>query len=245
MNKQNTGERRHEWMHYRLQSPRRKKRMWREDFEKKLLAIERERSALRQQQRELGWTELDPPVMRGWKRYFVLREDVARGKHRGFFQQILEKINTVQVSDKKTFTAKRRKWGRKIEVAREQKLLMPDEHQFRRMNFSEREKQFFYEFTDRGHRGKTVKRFAFVEPWRFVLRVRPNLITKTRIRDEAIEQRLQEIKEYLVQNDLEGTLDHLLFGRQRYRWKTDDRLKEKYRFKQMPLRQVVEDGRLN
>jgi hypothetical protein len=240
MNNMNKVER-NEWlMQFRLQSARRKKRMQHEDLEKKLIELNSERSKLYRQQRNLGWMELDPPVMRGWKRYFVLREDVARSNQASFFQNILDKINTVQLSDKKSFTAKKRKWGRKIQVEREQKLLQPDPGHFKRLKFSERETQFFYEATWR-YQGKTWSQYVFVEPWRFILRVRPNLITKTRVRDEAIEKRINEINLFLKQRDYDKKLLHLLHGHDPYRWKEDGRLKEKYTFRKKPLQRLLDE----
>lgn len=247
MEQDTTGEWKDYLAQFRLQSARSKERKRREGFEKQLLKIHRERAELQQQQRNLGWIPLDPPVMRGWKRFFVLREDQARSKHAAFFQRILDKINTVQHSDKKSFTAKKRKWGRKVQVERDQKLLQPDEFHFRRLGFTEREMQFFYEVVEKDKASRWVKRYRFVEPWRFVLRVRPNMITKVRARDEVIEKRLKEINQYLQQRDLEGRLDHLLYGGQQYRWKFDDRKKDKYRFKQKSLNSLLDrlqDGAL-
>src|ERR1043165_6753919 len=94
----------------RIRSRRHKKRAQHEDFEKKLIALGKERSQLYRHQRTLGWVELHPPVMRGWKRYFVLREDVQRSKGGTFFSNMLNKINTVQYSSRKDFKVKKRKF---------------------------------------------------------------------------------------------------------------------------------------
>jgi hypothetical protein len=216
--------------------------MQHEDLEKTLLKLERERRDLYRQQRNLGWVELDPPVMRGYKRFFVLRDDVARSKHAAFFQSILDKINTTQHSDKKVFTAKKRKWGKKIQVERVQKLLEPDAWHFKRLNFSDREKQLFYEVVD-NNKKYYWKKYVFIEPWRFVLRIRPNLITKTRVKDASIEKRIKEINQFLEQRDLDGRLDNLLYGRSGFRyWDDDERRKEKHSFKNKPLQQLIDEA---
>src|SRR5215213_11908918 len=103
-----------EILSFRIRSRRQKIRAQHEDLEKKLIALHKERRQLYQQQRSLGWVELHPPVMRGWKRYFVLREDVQRSKSAAFFTSILNRINTVQYSSLKDFKVKKRKSGRKI-----------------------------------------------------------------------------------------------------------------------------------
>lgn len=234
-----------EWKHYlmqfRLQSSRRKTRMQYEDLEKTLIKLDKERTKLYRQKRNLGWIELNPPVMRGWKRYFVLRDDVARSKHADFFQGILNKINTIQHSDTRKFTAKKRKWGRKIQVERDQQLLKPDEYHFRKSGFSEREKQFFSEVISLYKNRYYYKKYVFVEPWRFVLSVRPNMITKARVRDEAIERRLVEISQYLEQRNLVGTLERLLRGRYKYKEWRNNR-KEKYTFKCKPLVMLLDEA---
>ena len=71
-----------EILSYRLRTARQKKRMQYEDFDKQLIQLHEEESALRSQKRNLGWEPLIPPVQKGWKRFFVLRDDVARGGRR-------------------------------------------------------------------------------------------------------------------------------------------------------------------
>jgi hypothetical protein len=240
MNNISIDDRYYDIMQFRLRSSRSKKRMQHEDRERTLLRLHRERSDLYKQQRNLGWMELDPPVMRGWKRYFVLRDDVAKSKHAQFFQKMLDKINTIQINDKKSFTAKKRKYGKKIQVERIQKLVEPDIHRFKRMNFSDREAQFFSEMILRDN-GRIRRKFVFVEPWRFVLRIRPNLITKTRVRDEAIEKRIHEINTFLKQRELEGKLDHLLYGSHKNYRLPDHRKQGKYKFKSKSVQQLLDE----
>ncbi len=240
MNNMNKSEWKHYLMQFRLQSSRRKIRMQHEDLEKTLIKLDKERALLYKQKRNLGWIELNPPVMRGWKRYFVLRDDVARSKHADFFQGILDKINTVQHSNTRKFTAKKRKWGRKIQVERDQQLLRPDEYHFRKLCFNEREKQFFYETLSMDNHRHLYKKYVFVEPWRFVLKVRPNMISKTRVRDEAIERRLKEIDQYLEQRDLIGTLGRLLYGRHKYKEWRDSR-REKYTFSCKSITKLLDE----
>lgn len=73
---------------------RQKKRMQYEDFDKQLISLDKKRDDLQELKRNLGWEPLIPPVQKGWKRFFVLRDDVERSKHAEFFQNILKKINT-------------------------------------------------------------------------------------------------------------------------------------------------------
>ena len=68
---------------YRLRSARDKKRSQKEDFEKRLIQLDQEEDRLRAEKHKLPWVPLSEPYQKGWKRYFILREDVKRSKHDG------------------------------------------------------------------------------------------------------------------------------------------------------------------
>jgi hypothetical protein len=226
---------------YRLRYTRQKKRMQYEDFDKQLIQLDKEEKKLRKQQRNLGWELLNPPIQRGWIRHFVLREDVARGKYAVFFNNILKKINTYEYSWKKDFKKKKRKRGRKIYVLKPQYLLKPYEYQFSKMEFTESEKQFFKEVWEVDWRKQPVKRYEFVEPWRFVLKVRVNMIDKVRIKDIELESRLNEIDNYFKKNCLRGRLINLLHGNNRWNWRRRVvKAKEKYEYQHKSLNQILD-----
>ena len=235
-----------EWEHcmsFRLQTVRRKKRMQHEDFEKKLLRLHKERNQLYKQQREFGWIKLQPPIMRGWKRFFVLREDAAKSKHGFFFEGILQKINKVEYSSRKDFKIKKRKAGKKIYIVKEQELLHPDEFWFRKLNFTEREAQFFeVRYVKEKWRKDLVKRYVFTEPWRFVLRIRPNIITKVKVKDVEIEKRIAEIDYFINRNGFTGKLNRLLTGNFKWRWDEKEKIKETSPLKNKPLQQIIEEN---
>ena len=187
-----------EILSYRIRTARQKKRAVYEDFDKQLLALHREEMTLRRLQRNLGWEPLVPPVQKGWVRSFVLRDDVARGPQAAFFAGILVKINTCEYSHRKDFRVKKRKLGRRIYVIRKQLLQEPWPYQFNRMKFTEEEKGLFQiieEMPDR--KGYANRRYVFREPWRFVLKVKPNIVDRVRVRDIELEQRLETITSYL------------------------------------------------
>jgi hypothetical protein len=228
-------------LQFRLRSAHHKKRAQYEDWDKQLLALQRERNVLYKQQRNLGWVELNSPIVRGWKRYFVLRDDVAKSKQASFFESILSKINTTQYSYRKDFRVKKRKWGKKVYVVKELHLLRPQAFCFNKMKFTEAEKQFFEErLVQDKWTTKPYKIYVFKESWRFVLRVRPNIITKTRARDEVIESRIQQINNYLENGALIGRLAHLSNGR-RNSWYDEEKSKEKNPLKNKPLATTLDE----
>jgi hypothetical protein len=229
---------------YRLRTARQKKRMQYEDFDKHLIQLHKTQLMLRNKKRNLGWEPLVPPVQKGWKRLFVLREDVARSKHADFFQEILNKINTYDWSHRKDFMIKRRRFGRKIYVVKGQRVLEPKEHHFRKLSFSEKEQQLFHEEyrTERWSK-KPVKRYVFVEPWRFVLRIRPNMIDKVRIKDAELESQITQLDNFLEKNDWEKRMHRLLFGNYKYKWwkwKELEKFDETFSYKTKSLIQLLD-----
>ncbi len=88
--------------------------MQRKQFERKLIQLFFEQRNLSEQISNLGYEKLDPPVQRGWKRFFVLRKDIARSDDALFFQKLLDKINTIEYSSRKDFKVKRRRLEKKI-----------------------------------------------------------------------------------------------------------------------------------
>jgi hypothetical protein len=231
---------------YHLRTARHKKRMQYKDFDKQLIQLHKEEKALYEQRRNLGWEPLIPPVQKGWKRFFVLRDDVARSKQAEFFQNILNKINTYDWSYRKDFIIKKRKFGRKRYGVKEQKLLMPDEWHFAKLGFNEKEIQMFHEVLHHHKKGsnKVVKKYVFNEPWRFVLRVRPNMVTKVRKNDPLIEGRIQEIDSYMKRDNNRNRQTKLLHGESRkYYWIREEMIKEMNPLRNRSLKQFMDELR--
>ncbi len=197
---------------YRLRTRRHKIRMQYEDFDKQLRRLNREETKLRKQLYNLGWEPLQPPVQRGWKRTFVLREDVARTDRAEFFNGILDKINTIDRSWRKDFKKKKRYMGRKIYVVKPQYLKKLDLWEWRKAAFNGAEQQFFECVFSIDKRGCVKQQYVFTKPWHFVLKIAPNIIDKVRIRDVEIEQRMQEIDNYITRNDFKGRIQKIVYG---------------------------------
>lgn len=228
---------------YRLRSARQKKRAQYEDFHKHLIQLNKEHRALWKKKQNLGWQPLVPPVQKGWKRFFVLRDDVAKSKHAAFYENILVKINTWDWSHHKDFMVKSRRFGKKKYKVKGQKLLQPDLCHFAKLEFTDGEKQFFHPeyFSDKWRDTPTI-RLVFNEPWRFVLRVRPNMIDKVRVLDSEIESRMKEIDNYFDRNHYDHVLIRILNGHGRYNcWKGYEKEKEKNSLKHKPLHRILDE----
>ncbi|HTF02777.1 MAG TPA: hypothetical protein VK826_02095 [Bacteroidia bacterium] len=201
----------------RFKTARRKKRLQKEGRDKQLVQLYRELEDISEQQRNLGYAELVPPVQRGWKRFFVLRPDVMKSKESEFFLGILEKINTVRYSHRKDFKVKRRRKGKKVQVDRIQ--LLRTIYDFELQKMTEKEKGFFkqeWEFI--GHSTRILYKYVFTEAWRFVLKTEPNMITKVKIIDPVLKSRQDEIDMYLDRNGLYPRLFRQMTGSYKDGW---------------------------
>jgi len=226
---------------YRLRTARQKKRMRYKDLEKRLIKLHKEERMLHLRKRNLGWEALNPPVQKGWVRHFVVRDDVAKSKQGEFFDAILKKINTYDYDWKKDFKRKRKRRGKKIYVVKPQYLLRPYSCQFRRMEFTETEKQFFREVWEMDNKRQFFKRYEFTESWRFVLKIRPNMIDRIRIKDALLESEIKVLDNYLERNDLRKKMCRLVHGHYKYKdCQEDEKYDEASEFKSKSLTQILD-----
>jgi hypothetical protein len=230
---------------YKLKTARQKKRAVKTAEANKLLSLHREERNIWRQQRNMGMIELNPPIVRGWKRYFILREDVARCNDAQFYQNILDKINHVEICKRKDFKTKKKYLRKKgnWELI-EQKVKQHEPREFSKCNFSDKEKALFEEKYVKARWGKgLIKVFVFKEQWRFVFKIKPNIITHVKAVDEELENRSNEISDYLDRTIKRHTLSRLLAQRvsQWRRWNNDE--KPKYRFDKNNLREILQEIR--
>ncbi len=224
----------------RIRTGRRRKRDARKQYDKQLLQYNRKQKELWQAWQNRGYTELTPPVMKGYIRYFVLRDDVARSRNGAFFQELLKKINTYDYSHRKEFKVKKRRRGRKIHVLREQHLLQPTEYFFKKMKLTSREVNCFEERIRYCKNGiDQIKYFVVKEPWRFVLQVRPNMITKQRVVAPELCSAIDQLDNYLERHQLKHRIWKLTRSQQssRRRWLPQ----RKGQFKKYTLQQLLQE----
>jgi hypothetical protein len=189
---------------YRLKSARRKKRLVKEALDKKLISLSKQRQDLSRQIRSLPPVPLEKPYQRGWVRHFILRADIARSEKAEFYQALLDKINTYCRHYNKSFKRRKiRKGTYHYFDAKYQKLqeLDPDDLHGSKLNLSDAEKHCFYlkEVWDNRYRRWKMK-YVFIEQWRFVLVIRPNIIYTAKQIDEELERQLSEISRFIDWN---------------------------------------------
>lgn len=207
---------------YRLKSARTKKRLVKTDRDKQLIKLNKRRTELWQQKRALPLVPLQNPYQNGWKRFFVLRADVANGKRAEFYTALLAKINTFEHHQDKTFKKKKRRKKRygyeiKLQVLRE---FSTTDWNSSKLNLTEEEKNCFTQVItyDVKTRKEGIK-YVFTEPWRYILKIAPHMITHKKLLDSDIERETDEIDRYIEINDFEPRISRLTRGRgYHYRW---------------------------
>lgn len=230
----------------KIKTARQKKRLQKKDRDKQLLRLDRRQDELVKIRCALPLIPLTTPYQKGWKRTFVLREDTARCKQAAFYETLLSKINTVHYATDRHFRRKLRKKNRKKQYAIKPQFLREfyawEWH--RQCKLSPEEKAHFYPKECWSKDGKTVTiKYVFTDPWRFVLRITPHMITHTRMVDEALEQELQQIGNYIECHHLQPRMLKLTLGRS---WRPDYRFTEKAKYKNplhnKPLHRILEEA---
>jgi hypothetical protein len=228
----------------RLRTISRKKREIIEANDKRIIRLYKEKRELDKRKRELPMIDLNPPIQKGWKRYFVVREDVRRSKQGVFYENLLRKINTTQYSDTKEFKKSTKKCGRRIYEPRKQDLQVIYLYELAKLKITPAELLCFDLKTKVKMINKRIVEtyyYEMAEPWRFVLRIRPNLIDKVKAHDNELEQRIDELyaelfRDYANHRRLKKIRD---FSYDRW----GDTEKEKYSnpLKNKPLQCILEE----
>ena len=230
----------------RLRTARQKKRLQKEDFDKQLIQVYLKRKELNESIRNLPMVPLAVPYQKGWMRTFVLREDVKHSKYAGFYEQLLAKINTIKYSNDRHFKKKKRKHRKTIYVDTPQSLIMFDERAWNhpKLNLTEHERLFFIPQTFWNPNLKRFEvKYVFSEPWRYVLKVKPYMITKVKLLDANLEGELNKLDDYLDGNNLQGRMWVLVNGRRQSIWNEWYGEKEKYRnpLKNKPIHRILNE----
>lgn len=201
---------------YRLRSLRSRKRIIKKDVEKQIRKKYKRSNELWELRRNIPLIPLEQPCQKGFVRFFVVRDDVKRSKDGDFFEGILNKINTKMYSPTRKFLKKKRKFGRRIYVDREQKLVHLSTYQWNdpKLGLTTRERQYFLKREEYNPFRKRYNiYYEFIEPWRFVLRVKPNMITHYKPLHSDLEKEIDELDSYLDQHKIKGITHKTIYGR--------------------------------
>lgn len=170
------------------------------DRQKEVIRLKKKYDLLWKAKRSLPLIPLDKPVRAGWERNFIVREDVRKGPHGKFLEQLLTKLNNTEICKDKSFVAYNWKTG-KIEPI-EQDLKILEEKSYEALTLQEKN-QFNKEFRIFKFWYTTEKRPVWVikQPWRFVFKMKPHFLTHTRAIDGDIESEMEKLSDKLWGGD--------------------------------------------
>lgn len=204
----------HEWP-CRIKSARRKRRLVKTDRDQQLIQLSKRRNQLWEQKHNLPMVPLEHPYQRGWKRLFVLRDDQKQIALAEFYEELLKKINTVQYHHDRSFKTKKRrkrKYGYKM---RKQELKQIDQYYWDRNTYklSEKEQACFTKVSSIDRNRRLDIKYVFTEPWRFVLKVMPHMVTQVQLHDEELQQEIAAVAHRIKSNFFEPRIQRLTNGR--------------------------------
>jgi hypothetical protein len=208
---------------YRLKSERQKKRLVKQDRDKQLLKLDRERRRISKDPGYKTIVPLDEPYQKGWKRLFVLKPEVQRSDKAEFYQQILDKINTVQYHYDRSFKKPKRKsrWH-KYHFEELPKLQTIDRYDWHMNNhkLSEEQRACFERVEFWNDRLYAMDhRYRFAAQYLFHIAVLPHIISTVTIGDALLEQELAWIDNHIDNNNHQCRLDKLQNGNRYKGWK--------------------------
>ncbi|MBE9585145.1 hypothetical protein IM792_11855 [Mucilaginibacter sp. JRF] len=227
----------HEWP-CRIKSARRKKRLVKTDRDKQLIQLYKRLQELHQQQLSMPLVPLQSPYQSGWKRTFVLRDDVRDSKQAEFYTALLATVNTVQYNAERVFKRKkrrRRRYGYELIT----QLLQEFNEREWNVNWAkltDEQKACFTRVESYSLQTKGIEvKYVVTEPWRFVLKIVPHMITHTKLIDADIERELSYIDNYIDGRAIYHRIERLTRGKS-YPWNKLYTQRAKYinRIKNLP-----------
>ncbi|QEC76632.1 hypothetical protein [Mucilaginibacter ginsenosidivorax] len=234
----------HDWP-YIKKSARRKKRLVKKDFDKKLIGLDKQRDILWATKYKLPMVPLERPYQSGWKRLFALRGDILRSAKGEFYQTLLKKINTVQYHHDRAFKKRKRKRGKYVYSEKPQILRVIDEYDWLRntLKLTDKEKVLFSPKETWSVRKKAlITEYHFLETWRFVLVVKPHIIYEKKQHDELLEKEIKQIENRINRENLQPRMSKLVGGSRYKYWKwRDEPEKYKNELKNKPVYTLQEE----
>jgi hypothetical protein len=175
---------------------RRQKRMDKKENEKDLISLWKKKMKLMQGKRALNWVELSKPERWGYKRFFVLREDVAKSREAEFLKGILKLVQNTVFSRDKKFEYKDYKTKKKLPI--EQSVGFIAHKDWNKLiaenKLTEKQKNCFevrWRFNKGGKSGYWV--YVLIKDYMFVTKVQLHYVTHRLIINPQLESELKEL----------------------------------------------------
>lgn len=197
---------------------------------KHFLALERELRALWRQKLNAPLVELDEPFIRGYERFFVLKESTRRRKDANQITKALAYFQNHEYCRKGWFrggSPLRKRWKkgevgshhlRRPNLASLIKADFPD-HLYRYVKVTCPRSTYMVPATRTLNREQLTRRARFQYPGLFESRTQPRLVTHLPLHDPALEARLDELYDILWGSYQQGKITKALHRR---KWRDFD-----------------------
>lgn len=178
--------------------------------DKKLIRLSRRLRELNLIERKAPLIQLDKPIQKGFRKDFVLREDITRRRDSHEITRILSAINQTVYCQKEDFKVK--KWHSKQMEDIPHKLRHIPANQWDRLQWPPHYKKWFT-FREGVIENKwgtlIIKGYWFNYPYMFVEKVSPHIVTHIKQHFPDIEREEAEIKRFFELHNGWARLDHL------------------------------------
>jgi hypothetical protein len=188
----------------------------REEEDKKIRRMLKQYNELWRNRRSTGtWIDIDP-FQRGYIRYFVLRDDAKNRDDARYMQQVLDMVNTQDYSHREDFKYRNPKTGqwevrgqgtKKLRVDEYQKLTEKQQSYFEKTSWYEHK---WHAGSRKWMRDKFVEGYTLRQPFYYVLKIEPNIVTQRYVPDTQHEALIKEISNYFDRNGLWPRIDKIL-----------------------------------
>ncbi len=181
------------------------KKILKEQKAKELKRFYRKFDFLRDAIYKLPKIKLDKPRFAGYKRYFILRDDVARRKDVQDFRDILELLNSTIFSRKKEDFVRFDFDDPPFNEKQKLKTLSVKQYDNLRTGLQ----KYFIKLTRWDWR-KKEQRYEFIHPHMFVLKVKHHYITEVPMLNKDMESEIGRMQERINREHLWPKIDKIL-----------------------------------
>lgn len=184
---------------------RRQIRIDKKEEEKSLISLWKKKMKLLEGKRSFNKVELPKPERWGYKRFFILRDDIAKSRDSLFYNQLLVHIQNVILSRDKKFEYKDYKTKKRLPIHQE---LKPIDHKdwnklIKDGKLSDKQQACFQQVWKQNKFGKGGSYvFEFTKPWMFVLRTEPYYLTHRTVVNPQLESELRELSNKIDSQNL-------------------------------------------
>lgn len=181
------------------------RKIFKDSKEKSYKKLSRQLQELYDAKYSKGYITLETPRRCGWKKYFILRDDISNRSDAHIFRCILDRINDTVYSRDINFLTKDWKTGKYVPIEHKLKILSLNEYN----NLDDVSKKYFYKSTFKikiWNTERNVIGYCFRYDWMFVEKIAKHYITKLPILDNEIESRIKELENYIRSHNLYSKL---------------------------------------